>query len=435
MNDHQLPSTDKKTILLSEPQFEFVQSREKHPAFVAGFGSGKTTAAVARCMGLMYEICSYGVSARLAYYLPTYSLIKLIAYPAFEEVLLDLGLEYRINKSDNVIYVAGMGEVILRTMDNPERIVGYQVHDSVLDEMDILTLEKAKAVWQKVIARNRLKKPNGLINTVAIATTPEGYKFVYQKFKRKPIAGAHLVQASTYSNYKNLPSDYIESLADNYEPQMFEAYINGQFVNLTSGCVYSAFDRTKHTAPLPLKDKNGEVINQQQETLHIGMDFNVGKMAALIAVLRDNKLHGIGEITKKLDTPAMIAEIKRRYPLRHVIIYPDASGKNRKTNDASTSDIKLLKSAGFTVLVRSKNPFVRDRIIAVNKALRDGKLVLSPDTCTETIESLEQQTYNEKGEPDKANDYDHLADGLGYMVYHRFPVVLNSRPQQKLKGT
>jgi hypothetical protein len=34
-----------------------------------------------------------------------------------------------------------------------------------------------------------------------------------------------------------LPTDYIDSLRASYPPQLIEAYLEGRFVNLNSGCV------------------------------------------------------------------------------------------------------------------------------------------------------------------------------------------------------
>jgi len=52
-----------------------------------------------------------------------------------------------------------------------------------------------------------------------------------------------MVQASTYDNESNLPDDYIPSLFATYPAQLVQAYIDGQFVNLTNGTVYHTFDR------------------------------------------------------------------------------------------------------------------------------------------------------------------------------------------------
>src|SRR5699024_6865747 len=81
-------------------------------------------------------------------------------------------------------------------------------------------------------------------NGIDVTTTPEGFKFTYEQFvkninktqKRSEFYG--LIQASTFDNELNLPPDYIDSLLESYDPNLINAYLNGQFVNLASGAVY-----------------------------------------------------------------------------------------------------------------------------------------------------------------------------------------------------
>jgi hypothetical protein len=101
----------------------------------------------------------------------------------------------------------------MRTMDNPSRIVAYEVADSIADELDTLTVDKARDVWNKIIARNRQKKPDGSLNTVGVATTPEGFRFVYERWQKNPAPGYRLIKATTMSNAANLPDGYIDSCA------------------------------------------------------------------------------------------------------------------------------------------------------------------------------------------------------------------------------
>jgi hypothetical protein len=66
-------------------------------------------------------------------------------------------------------------------MDTPERIIGYEVADSLVDELDMLKTEQARDAWNKIISRNRQKKPDGSLNTVGVGTTPEGFRLVYDR--------------------------------------------------------------------------------------------------------------------------------------------------------------------------------------------------------------------------------------------------------------
>jgi hypothetical protein len=401
-------------IRLSPPQYEFVTAEEQFPAMVAGFGAGKTHAAVARAIARKLQYPKQNV----AYYLPTYDLVRNIGFPRFAEVLGGMGLSHKINKTDATIDFGGFGQVIFRTMDTPERIIGYEVADSLVDELDTLPTEKAREVWNKIIGRNRQKKPDGSLNTVAVATTPEGFRFVYERWQKKAAPGYRIIKASTESNAKNLPAGYIQSLRDSYPSNLLAAYLDGEFVNLTSGSVYPEFDRRRHHAIAEIRDG---------EPLHVGMDFNVQHMAAVLFVLRDGKPFAALEYTDVLDTPAMIALLKSRHPGHSIFVYPDASGNNRKSNSASSSDIALLKQAGFTVCANAANPAVKDRVLSVNSLLKADGIGINVDTCPALVEAFEKQAYDKSGEPDKSSGLDHVIDAAGYFVAYKFPIVRPGR--------
>lgn len=412
-------------VEFTKPQFELITTQFRFPAMVAGFGAGKTEALVARAMRLKLEFPENDI----AYYLPTYDLVDRIAIPRFEEVLASYGMfdgvDFKIySGKTSMIKVFGCGSIIFRTMDKPGRIIGYEVGDSLVDELDTLKEEDARLVWQKIIARNRQKKPGGAPNTVAVGTTPEGFRFVYDRWKRNPPNEQYqIIKASTYSNARNLPENYIDDLIADYPDNLIAAYLEGEFVNLTSGAVYPEFDRNLNRC---------NSVMMPGEALHLGMDFNVGKMAAVVFVQREGDPHAVAELVGLLDTPAMIEAIKRRFPNHAIFVYPDASGGARKTIKASVSDIALLNQAGFTVLNNASNPAVKDRVLSMNRMIHAGgkrRLKVNTDLCPAFTEGLEKQAYNDKGEPDKTGGFDHVVDGGGYFICYRFP-VLNSRVQK-----
>jgi hypothetical protein len=400
-------------IELSEPQRLFARSRFRFPAFVGGFGSGKTTAAIMRAVSLKSQCIGQDV----AYYLPTYPLVRDIAFPRFSEILDTFKIRHTLNKTAAHIELPDYkGQIKFRTMDQPERIVGYEVAHSILDELDTLPTQKALDVWIKVLARNRQKCATG--NTVAVATTPEGFRFVWQRWVRDGGADYRIYRARTDDNSANLPAGYIDSLRSSYPTSLLSAYLEGEFVNLTAGSVYAEFDRVLNASHEIAKDN---------EQLHIGLDFNVSHMAAVIHVLRDgDNPHAVAEYTEVFDTPAMIALLKRDYAGHPIMIYPDASGQARKSNNASESDLSLLRSAGFRVCVNGTNPAVKDRILSVNAMVhKDGvrRYRVNPQRCPNLVESLEKQAYNKNGEPDKTSGLDHILDAAGYVIAYRYPIV------------
>lgn len=403
-----------RQVRLTDPQFRFVTAQDQFPAMVAGFGAGKTHAAIVRALALKLQYPRQNV----AYYLPTYDLVRRIGFPRFGEQLEELGVKFSTNKADSVISIPEAGEIIFRTMDTPERIVGYEVADSIADELDTLPEDKAREVWNKIISRNRQKKPDGSLNTVGVATTPEGFRFVYDRWQRNAAPGYRIIRASTMSNARNLPDGYIDSLRASYPSNLLAAYLDGEFVNLVAGSVYPEFDRRLNAVPL------GEGI-KPAEALHVGMDFNVGKMSAVVHVLRGDEPYAVTERTGVLDTPAMAALLKRDFPGHPIIVYPDASGQSRKSNNASESDHAILRQAGFSVRTNPHNPRVKDRVLAVNKMVHSEgarRYRVNPEGCPQLVESLEKQAYDKHGEPDKAGGLDHVIDAAGYFIAYRYPV-------------
>lgn len=401
------------------PQGRFLAMPHKFKAFVAGYGSGKTW------VGCMAQCIHYLENPRVnqGYFAPTFPHIRDIFYPTVEEVASTFGFKVKIKTSDKEVdYYRGRkyyGTTICRSMDRPENIVGFKVGRALADEIDIMPINKATTAWRKIIARLRWKGDD-VSNGLDITTTPEGFRFVYQKFvdeliKNPGKAGNYgLIQASTRDNEANLPDDYIQSLLDDYPSELIDAYIDGKFVNLTSGTVYNAYNREQHRSRETIREK---------EPLRIGMDFNVTNMSAVVYVMRkDKEWHAVDELKGIYDTPAMIETIKERYPEHNIRIYPDASGKSRKTVDASTSDLALLESAGFVIYANKSNPLVKDRVIATNMAFQGGFLYINDTKCPEYANCMEQLAYDKNGEPDKSSNLDHLPDAGTYPIAFEMPV-------------
>ena len=405
-------------VKATKPQADFFNLNCKFPAFIGGFGVGKSET---MCNSALLDSLEGGADSLIAMYEPTYDLVRLILAPRMQEKLTEWGIRYTYNKSENIIYTSNgqMGDFILRTLDNPARIVGYESFRAKIDELDTLKTEHAKEAWNKIIARNRqrpstyiaqTKKP---VNTVSIFSTPEGFRFAYDRWSKNKTADYQMIQAHTESN-PFLPADYIESLRNTYPPQLLEAYLEGKFVNLTSGTVYSSYDRCKC---------NSDEQIVANEPLFIGCDFNVTKQAATVYVKRGQVWHAVEELVDMYDTPDMIATIKNKFA-RHVIyIYPDASGGARKTVNASISDIALMQQAGFNVRANKRNPAVRDRIMATNRAFDGGLVKINAKRCPVVAQCLEQQAYNKNGEPDKSSGDDHQNDATTYPIAFEMPII------------
>ena len=396
---------------------------QKYRAYVAGYGGGKTWVGCSAMCARYWN--QPGINQ--GYFAPTYSHIRDIFYPTIDEVADTINLRTVIRTGDKEVHFYSgrkyRGTTICRSMDNPASIVGYKVGYAFIDEFDMLVPEKAKAVWRKIIARLRWADA---INGADFTTTPEGFRETHRLFIKEVADNPRLsatygiIQASTRDNEQNLPEGYIQSLIDTYPAELIDAYVDGIFCNLTSGTVYRCYDRVRNGSTETMQDG---------EPLFVGMDFNVGKMAASIYVQRSNGWHGVAELKDVFDTPSIITMIKDKWPGHRITVYPDASGDSRKSVNASSSDIALLRQAGFNVRVKSTNPAVRDRILSVNKQFEINRLWINSKLCPTMAANFEQQAYDANGEPDKKSGFDHQNDASGYPIAYEFPIT---KPMQRL---
>ena len=417
---------------LNRPQGAFTKLPQKFRGFVGGYGSGKTW------VGCHELVQHFKEHARVpaGYFGASYPQIRDIFYPTMDEVATAHGFTTRVKSADKEVELYHgrryYGTIICRSMERPESIIGFKIGRALVDEIDTLPMVKAQMAWRKIIARLRHVKP-GLTNGIDVTTTPEGFKFVHHQFvtqiREKPeLAGLYgLVQASTYDNRKRLPADYIPSLLASYPAQLIEAYINGQFVNLKTGSVYIAYNREANDC--------ADII-QPNEPLFIGMDFNVGKMAGIVHVLRDRLPRAVDEVIDGYDTPDMIRRLKERYwryeeggyiPAHPIHVYPDASGGARDSSGASETDLALLRQAGFQVVAPRANPPVKDRINSMNgmfcNALGQRRYLVNHRACPVYTAALEQQAWADNGDPDKKTGHDHPNDAAGYFIHHDFPII------------
>jgi hypothetical protein len=378
----------------------------------AGYGAGKTRSLCAKAVHLAAANQGF-IGAVME---PTGPLIRDIWQNDFDDFLDAYDIPYTFRASPLPEYMlhlpGGDTKILCRSFENYGRIIGLNLAWVLADEIDTVAPSIANKAFPKILGRLRA----GNVRQFGAASTPEGFRWMWNTFgsdDAQQRADRKLIKMRTADN-PHLPPDFIERLQANYDPQLLRAYLDGEFVNLTTGQVYDRFDRAKHViTTLP---------DITREPLRIGVDFNVGNMSAVITVRLSNSLTVIDEISGAHDTDALAQEIKRRYPEHRIYVYPDASGGNRSTNAAQT-DIQILESYGMSNQSPRSNPAVRDRVAAVQALLENGKgevrLKLS-ETCKRSIECLELQSWTEKGDPDKDAGYDHMNDALGYVIWREF---------------
>jgi hypothetical protein len=423
----------KVQVALTPSQIKFVNQKARFGLFCAGKGAGKSY-----LMGFMAVTDAlHSSNALIGIYEPDYDLIKRVAVPAVQNWMAELGIRGRYNKNDHDISTSnsGCGDFMFKSMSDPQTLVGYETYRQHLDELDMLNEVDANLVFSQLLGRNR-QVPKGLpqdhkiwnekyqeweaFNATRCYSSPEGFKFCYKNWIESPQPEFEIVQGCTLEN-PSLSKSTIESQMAGYTEAQKEAWIYGKFVNFDSGTVYYTYDVGSNGNPG--KHTSDEFI-QPYDTLRIGMDFNVRKMAATIFIVRNGNWHAVEELVDILDTPTMIRIIKDRWQSKdhQIIIYPDASGDSQSALEAGKTHIKMLSDAGFKIRVHKKNPHIKDRVAAVNKAFEDMKVFINKDKCPTVSKSLLQQTYDKNGKPDKNHTGDHQNDATTYPIEYEMGI-------------
>ena len=115
--------------------------------------------------------------------------------------------------------------------------------------------------------RGRLRACN--VRQFCAASTPEGFRWLYNTCgtdEAKERTDRQLIKMRTQDN-PHLPDDFIERMQANYDPSMLQAYLNREFVNLTTGKGYARFTRENNV----ITDKPDKGL----EPLRNGKDYNI----------------------------------------------------------------------------------------------------------------------------------------------------------------
>ena len=379
-------------------------------AFVGGYGIGKSSTLSKRCIASAI----FNAPNPVMVVSPSYRMASRTIVLAIRGLLDGRRIRYRYNKQDSefLIYYGGKEcRLWIGSGEHPEALKGPNLASAYLDEVFLMD----KEVFDQLIAR--VRAPTARLREIWLAGTPENLNWGYD------VCAGHLKKnyditvfnVGTAEN-KALPADFVKTLYNAYDERTRQAYIEGKFVNLTTGAIYHSFEKDKHVKSMP--DPGGD--------LYVGNDFNVDPMCGIVFWVRDGHMHVMDEIELKgeSDTVEFVHEAWRVSGKRVTRFYPDPSGIQRRTSaTGGVTDIALIQLEGqylrgkpFEIRARNRTPPRRDRYNAVNEMFRNGHLTIDPK-CETLIKCLTLSTYEGFA---KHDGLDHMPDGLGYPVECEF---------------
>lgn len=387
-------------------QTEVARSNKRFRTVIAGRRSGKSFLAIR-------ELCYHArlPNRRVWYVAPTRSQAKGLVWDQLKDKLIKLNWVKKINESDLSITLQNGSIIELRSGDAYDRMRGYSVDFVALDEFADIDSE----AWFSVV-RATLSDRNG---KAMFISTPKGSNWAADIFNKNLEDPDNWASWQITTESAGIVSkEELESARRDLDERTYQQEYCASFIQY-SGVIYYNFDRKlhveKYTGALP-------------DIIHVGCDMNVDPMSATIGIQRPDGVFHIIDYLRIYgsNTHEMAEEIRRRYPDKKIYVYPDASGRQRRSSAGGMTDHIILQNAGFVVKVNSTNPAVKDRIAAVNSKLKSSSGVVSikiDPKCKPVIECLERQTYKEGTQiPDKDSGYDHQNDATGYVLSWLYPI-------------
>ena len=377
-----------------------------------GYGCGKSMSIVFMIVILAKRYQGHDVTIALCS--TTITLLNKTVILEMQKFFKKSGSRFNFNQKDNIITIGTVSFLLIAT-GVPADIYGPNVHITLCDEVDELPEQKAVETHKALSERTRLTLPDGRKPFVIYFSTVHGYRGLYkvvQDLRTSNLPNV-LIRGLTKNN-TSLDPQYVKNLYAIYDEAERLAYLEGRFVNLQSGRVYSDYDEeTCRCAPFE--------ITLDMPVL-IGQDLNSGFSKAAAVVKKDKCLYIVRGWSFKAigGAPAIM---RRTYPQNEILWFPDCSGKEiiRGYKDEILAN-------GIKCRIGASNPRIIDRIFYVNKLFKMGLLKVvdygkEHPAYKETealAESLKVRAYNDNGQPEKGKGEeasDHFCDAVEYVIY------------------
>ena len=400
---------------LSKAQKEVFTSEARFRVLITGRRFGKTFLA-------LNELAKFSryPKKKVWYIAPTYRMCKDIMLDPLVDKMTKHKWISKVNYSDLTITLRNKSLIQLRSSENFNALRGVGLDFICIDEFS----DVDERAWFEVLRPTLSDKSKE--GSALFLGTPRGYgNWSYNLFTKQETDKNWKSFKFTTLEGGQVSANEIEQAKQDLDERTFKQEYLSDFVNY-SGAIYYNFNREEN------------VIDQYTPTnnsIHIGIDFNLDPMSAVVSEVKQDNLYVYDEIViYSSNTDELVEEINNRYSGKHIFVYPDPASKQRKTSAGGRTDLSILKNAGFNVRVRNAHPLVRDRINAVNTKLKNTKGVRTlfiANKCKNVIKSIERQIYKEGTSlPDKENNYDHMNDALGYLVEFLYPIKRDFKPSK-----
>jgi len=374
-----------KTVNVVGKIYDFLVNTDKKINVIYGSaGSGKSYTLAYYIIFKVLEVSNVRVLITRKYN-PS---LKTTVYKLIKEILEELNVYYKENKTEQIITFANNSEIYFRGLDDAEKIKSA--------EFNIVWMEEATEFERVDFFQLQLRlrrKTAGIENRMYLTFNPE-YSWLIEEFlnnERKDTAVLH----TTYKDNVLLDKDYVMSLENlKYQDETYYQIYALGIPAKSKGFIY----------------QNYKIIGMLPETFDnkiYGIDFGFNNPSVILEIgLKDDNIYIIKELYEThLTNEELITKLKSFVENVNSEIYADS---------AEPARIEEISRAGFNIFPAKKD--VKDGIDFLKR-----KMIYLYKDCTNTIKEIQMYKWKEdrKGnvldEPVKFND--HAMDALRYAVY------------------
>lgn len=396
-------------IVLQPFQDKFVFSGARYPAFVAGWGTGKTMCGIARAMKLSQSIPNnLGIIYRKEYTDLADSTIK-----DFERYT---GLT--VSAANKDVTLPNRSQILFRHADNCN-IQNVNLGWAMIEQGDELPDANT---WHMLTGRLRRE---GAFRSAWVIANTNGHDWVWELWKDNPKHQYDLHEATTLDNAANLPADYIESLKGLPE-RVYKRFVMNDW-SIAEGLIWPEFDEARHCV------NSYEIPNEWKQIISLDHGYTNPTAALFLAENYDGKVivyaeHYAAEMFAS-DHAERIKAMEPFHDSMRQIIDPSCRNKTMQKNGTMYSIIDEYRDYGLHF-----DPGQNDVVSGINRVaeyFKSDNIVIFADKCPQLVHELKnyknkmmkpgQQGFKEG--PIKMND--HACDALRYSIM--------ARPQQPLR--
>jgi len=390
-----IPTPEKKVrVKVIKKIWNFLNNdRAKIFVLYGGAGSGKsyTTAQYIIYRALSDRNCRILITRK------TNPSLKTSAYQLIRDLLQEMEIKYRENKSDQIIMLSNGSRILFKSMDDPEKIKSAEFNYIWMEEATEFTIDD----YQQLRLRLRRVAPYHRKNQLFLTFNPISVvNWVYKTFfeHQQPIDVRKL--KTTYKDNPFLDKDYIKMLEELAEQDetFYKIYTLGDFAT-PQNLVYNNY---------VISDEMPEHFDE----VIYGLDFGFNNPTALVKIgIHDGVYYIFEELYQTKLTNSDLIEYLKQLNISGPI-YADS---------AEPARIKEILDAGFEIYPANKDvktgiDFVkRQKLVIHSKATNIIKEIQS-------YKWKEDRNGNVLDEPVKFMD--HTLDSIRYAIYTHY-----SKPQ------